>query len=144
MSTPKPKLQIVDLELGIDPQEATKKIEIPPETIAKAEKINNFDKQEYAALEAIRAKKQAEEQAREEGIDRAFKALATAAEEKQGVAATELVVLAGSTDLSGVMLRLRNYIKKRGDLWMISKHRENKQTVYYMEPTKAEEPPNAV
>lgn len=139
MNKQKPKLQVIDLNLGIDPQEITKKPEITPSTIEKADRIIAFDAQEFAALKRIREQKAKEEQAKEDGVERAYKALVAAATEQKSVLATELVAIAGSTDLSSVILRLRNYTKKRGYLWQITKHRENKQTVYRMEPTKKEE-----
>lgn len=139
MNKPRQKLQVIDLNLGIDPQEITKKPEITPSTIEKANRIIAFDAQEHAALQRIREQKAKEEQAKEDGIERVYKALIAAATEQKGVLATELIAIAGSADLSSVILRLRNYAKKRGDLWQITKHRENKQTVYRMEPTKKED-----
>ena len=131
------KLEVIELNLGIDPENLTKK---PPISPATQQRIDQFAQQktaEQAAIIKYKQKKQEEEKLKEEAATKVYKALSETP--NNGLTIDDLIKIAETPDIISVMVRLRNMIKKRGNLWKIQKGKHNGKSVYRFTPTKLKE-----
>lgn len=129
----KQKIEIIELNLGIDPNLGVKPT-INPQTESRIEHLKERQTQEQENITAYLDKKKQEEQSREEGVEKVYKILSS--DPNTGLNSAELLIVANSADIVGTMVRLRNLIRKRGDLWAIRKNKIADKTVYRFKPTK--------
>ena len=121
----KKKIEIINLELGIEPTKLT----IPP--VLNQETANKIDEliQNEVKEQNVEQKEQKiiEQQQKEDITDKCLHLLLES--RGNGIPSEELVKLSNN-NLSSLILRLNNLIKKRGALWKIKKKRVQGKTFY--------------
>lgn len=110
----KKKLDVINLELGIEPDKLITPPGVTEKTQQKLSEIIEFKQEE----QQVQQHKIAAAELKEEVADKALHLLLE--EGMDGVPVEELNKLANG-NLSGLILRVNNLIKKRGDLWKLKK-----------------------
>ena len=135
------KLDIIDLNLGFDPNDVTDKPKLSEKTKERVAGLITHEKIEQSAIRKHKESKQATEQQKAKAIETIFKQLSVLAS-NEGIAAKsmpihEIIKTADTMDPSSVILRLNNYIKKKG-LWQLKKSQIKGINHYYLVPSVSE------
>lgn len=130
----KRKLEIIELNLGIDPDEVLRPIPIEPDTKQRITETVKLAKLEQDAINKLKAKKKDKEQKQLDVITRCYRILHNSAKKNATVPAQRLLEISQTDNLSGLMTRIRNYIKKRGAHYKIKKRKVKGQTHYTLTP----------
>ena len=120
------KIKIIELELGIDVDLSKPTLHINTEQQIK-NKIE-LAKQEQEAIDSVREKRQ--QKKINKHIEECFRELLEANKQGKELTAKKLLEIAETNNLSSLILRLNNYIKKRGELWKIKKRKSKKDILY--------------
>jgi hypothetical protein len=126
------KIEIINLDLGIDPEQTIKKPTISQPTIDKIEKAIDLNKKEQVAFKKVIEKRQ-QKQTHSDIIETLLATLLSAAANKHELSSSEILEITKSSNLSGTMLRLRNLIKRRGNDYKIISRREDGIAYYSLE-----------
>jgi hypothetical protein len=126
------KIEIVNLDLGIDPEQTIKRLPISQPTSDKIDKVIDLNKKEQAAFEKVIEKRQ-QKQTYSDIIETLLANMLNAAANKQELSGTEILTMTKSNNLSGIMLRLRNLVKRRGNNYKIISRREDGISYYSLE-----------
>lgn len=130
--TPKPKLEVIEITLGIDPLNS--KEPIKQETAKKIEKIIEIAVKEKQAIEDIRL--------RPEQVEKAFSILYSKLNETamnpliNYISTEHLLDQTNAKNLSVLIQSINKFIKSRGDIWTLKKKTVNGKTAYYLHPNK--------
>lgn len=131
----KTKTEIIELDLGVDPTELLQTPSVSAQSQERIAYLMELGAKEAEAINKLRDKKREETTKKDEGIDRLFRKLIELASEKKGLSTPELMTIADSDDHVSTMVRLHNFIKKRGGLWGIVKSKAGGRTSYRIIPT---------
>lgn len=129
------KIEIIDLDLGFDPQSLTTKPPLSEKTAERLDQLIKHEQKEQKAIQNYKEQKQQTEQKREEALENCLKKLIELTEQKELLSIEDLLKICESDEPVGTMIRLRNLIKKRGNLWDIKKRRVDNKTKYQLVPT---------
>lgn len=132
----KPKIEVIELDLGIDLSQITTKPKIKPATKQKIEKKIESRKREVAAIKSFKERKDTEKRKKGKIIEEIYKKMTKLAANNQGLDQDTLLKLTDSTNLISVMFKLRKLIQERGDLWIIQKFRRKGKITYRFKPTE--------
>lgn len=130
----KPKLEVIELNLGMDVSEYTKKPPIAPMTEAKAQALQENSMLEQNAINRVKDAKKTEEDKRKAAAEKIYNELVLLAERSEGLTTTDILRLAEIDDHVGLMVRLHRIVRERGDLWKIHKGKKAGQTIYRLRP----------
>jgi molecular chaperone DnaK (HSP70) len=130
----KKKLEIIDLELGIDVSDLTATPPISPETQEQIDLKIRLAKQETDAIKRVKAKREKQQNQKDSIIEQCFKTLLEANDKDEKVPLEEIQKISGDMKLSSVVLMINNLIKKRGNLWCLIKSTKNKKKYYHLVP----------
>jgi hypothetical protein len=130
----KEKLKIIELDLGIDIDNTLQPMPIRSETKQQITETIKLAKLEQDAINKLRTKKKHKEQKQLNTIIRCYKALYDSTKNNTTISASELIKISETDNLSGLIIRLNNYIKKRGTHYKIKKKRIKGQTHYTLTP----------
>lgn len=129
MST-KPKLEVIELSLGIDATLMTQKQPLNDTTVAKAGALKEHYLTEKRALDRVRNSKKEEDEKKRIAAEKVYDKLAELAPNNGGLTTPEILQIAENDDHVGIMVRLSKYVKERGSLWKVQKGKKNNQTIY--------------
>lgn len=135
------KLEVIELNLGVDPESLTKKPSLSPATQQRITEFTQQKQQEHDAIIRYQQKKQKEEKCKEEAAIKVYKALSETT--GNGLTVDELLEISQTPDIISLMVRLRKLIKQRGNLWDIKKGKRNGKSIYRFMPTQLKEKPSA-
>lgn len=130
----KPKVEVIELNLGVDPSELLQTPSVSQQSQERIAYLMELSAKEMEGINKIKQKEQEEALRKDEGTDRLYRRLVELAAEQTGLTTPELMQIAGSDDHVGTMVRLHNYIKKRGGLWEIVKSKAGGRTTYRVRP----------
>lgn len=117
----KQKIEVIDLELGI---EVNNTPPICESTLSKINEKIDVCSKEQEIIERVKEKK-------ERAIEQCFqKLLETAQTDGVEIDQKTLLAIAGTNNVISLMLGIKNLMRKRGNLWVIVKHKRG-ATVYY-------------
>lgn len=128
----KKKLDVVELELGVDVTDVTARPKLHPETEENIARRIRLAKQETDAIKRLHEKRDKERQDKEKATEQCFRLLLDANKKGEKVPVAKLITKAGDMTLSTLILRLNNLIKKRGELWKIKKTQSKKKMYYHL------------
>ena len=132
---PKSKIEIIDLNLGFDPRDLTTRPQTSEKTIEKAKDLIAHEQIEQKAIQDHKERLAQENQKKDEALEACLKKLIERVDTKETTSIEEVLTITGSIDPVGIMIRLRNLIKRRGSLWEIKKTRAGGKTQYFLVPT---------
>lgn len=130
----KQKIEVVELNLG----KVADDLALPtvnPETQAVMDQKLRLAKMEKEAIDRVRKKRQDQEQQKQDAIEKAFQLLKEAFDKKELVSIEQLFKFTDVENLSSFMLRLNNFIKKRGELWKIKRRTKGGKKFYEITPS---------
>jgi hypothetical protein len=135
------KLEIVELNLGVDPHQSAREAQPAEATKEKIEKAYTHAVKEREAIDRIKERKQNEEAEKEAVVADLIKKLIDATSNNAGLSGPEVSEIIAKSpikiDLSSLILRIKNTLKK-SDLWELNRKQLNKNSYYYLTPTKKE------
>lgn len=130
----KQKIEVVELNLGKVADDLTLPT-VSPETQAVMDQKLRLAKMEKEAIDRVRKKRQDQEQQKQDAVEKGFQLLKEAFDKKELVSIEQLFKLTDAENLSSFMLRLNNFIKKRGELWKIKRRTKGGKKFYEITPS---------
>ena len=127
------KIEVISIDLGIDVKEEIMKAakNISQKTKDVADEIVYQQVEKEAQKEATKKEKNAQKTEWDNKLETCHKRLVEQMHEDDPlVSAEELMSIANTTDLTGLMLRIRNYLKRTDSKYQINKKKKNKKTHY--------------
>ena len=124
------KLEVVELNLGLDVDSLGKHV-IHDDTRKRIDRTLNLAQKEKEALDKIRIKKQDKGKI----VEKCYQEFVKHQVLDLSISADDLKKISGEQNLSGLMLRLRNHIKKSDNLWKLHKYQRKGKTLYKLIPS---------
>ena len=126
-------IEVIKIDLGIDVKEEIMKAakNISQKTKDVADEIVHKQVEKEAQKKAIKEEKNAQKTEWDNKLEACHKRLIEQMNEEDPlVSPEELMSIAGTTELTGLMLRIRNYLKKTDVEYKLNKKKRKKQTYY--------------
>lgn len=130
----KKKIEVVELNLGVD-LEPVEPDSVHPDTRKKINQKIRLADMEKQAMDQVRQKRQKQQEQKQSAVEQAYQTLQQAYKDNQLVELQQLQQISDTDRFSSFILRLNNYIKKRGGIWKLRKKTKNKIKYYYLTPS---------
>ena len=127
------EIQVINIDLGIDVKEEIMKAakNVSQKTKDVANEIVHQQVEKEAQKEAAKREKNAHKTEWDNKLEACCKRLVEQMHEEDPlVSAEELMSIANTTDLTGLMLRIKNYLKRTDNKYQINKKKRKKKTHY--------------